>query len=741
MTISPVPEQWAQPSELNLQELLDVLQRRKGTFLQVFLLVLAAGVVAATLGKPVYVTQAKLLVPSGTPTVSIIDSNNPIAALMAAMQVDSISTQLQDLQSGEFLNRVRKQAHIVSRPEEIPPSVRFEALPDSNIIQVTVEGGDPREIASLANGVVDLHRQEADDKATGGITITKEFVEQELKRQQTKLDEAEHHLSHFRQANQVPERTSERDARAGEYTALLARVIETESNLTAARAQIKDLQARLERGPRELVQESVKENPRIARLQAKLDELDFQRMDLLREYTPMSRPVRDLDQQVLRLKQQFAAEPKEIHGLTRSVNPARGILQARLDELMATLHGYEENHNAALAQFTAKKGLLVNQETWESDLGKLTRDRDAIQAACTMLSDRLRDLEIRSHARLTPPARIVEYAAVPTVPIRPRKSMNVALSAILALLLAAGTVLLQEYLDDRVNAPEEVERLAGLPTLAHVPLMPQDQPRVLTSLSAHSPAVEAYRALRSGIGFAGIDAPVRRLQVTSASKGDGKSTTSTNLAIAMARDGKKVLLIDADLRSPTVHRLLGVASSPGLSEVLTGMSTLEAALQTSEVADLQVIAAGTIPPNPAELLGSAAFDRLLGQLEAHADVVIFDSPPCVPVTDPLILASRMDAVVLVLKMGQTRKGAIKQTMELLGRARARVIGAVFNQVEPNRRGYYYYRQYNEYGYGQGSSSDTGRPEAAQRRNGKTANSLLEQPRAVAGPTRDADGDG
>jgi polysaccharide biosynthesis transport protein len=738
MSLSPVEDQLAQPAEINLQELLDVLQRRKRTFLQVFLMVLGAGIVAASLGKPVYVTQAKLLVPTGSPTVSIIDSNNPIAALMAAMQPDSISTQLQDLQSSEFLDRVRKEARIASRPEVIPASVRFEALPDSNIIQVTVDGGDPHEIATLANAVVDLHRQESDEKATGGITKTKEFVEQELKRQQKKLDEAERRLLQFRQMNQVPERSSERDARAGTYTALQARVIESESNLTATNAQIKELQSRLEREPHELVQESVRENPRIARLQEKLDSLRFQRMDLLREYTPRSRPVRDLDRQVLQLNRELAVEPKEKHFLARSVNPARDILQARLDELMAMRHGYEENHNAALAQFTARRGLLTSQETWESDLGKLTRDRDAIQAACTMLSDRLRDLEIRCHAQLTPPARVIQYAAVPTVPIRPRKATNVGLSAILALLLAAGAVLLQEYLDDRVNAPEQVERLAGLPTLAHVPLLPQEQPRVETSVSSRSPAVEAYRALRSSIGFASIDAPVRRLQVTSALKGDGKSTTAANLAVAMARDGKRVILIDADLRSPMVHRLMGVSASPGLSEVLTGMTPLAAALQATEVEDLQVISAGAIPPNPAELLGSAAFVRLLTQLEAMADVVIFDSPPCVPVTDPLILASRVDAVVMVLKMGQTRKGAIKQTMELLNRAHARVIGVVFNQVEPNRRGYYYYRQYNE--YGQGGYSEPEHPKPLLGRNGRGSSSTPEPAPVVAGPSRGVDGE-
>jgi protein-tyrosine kinase len=168
------------------------------------------------------------------------------------------------------------------------------------------------------------------------------------------------------------------------------------------------------------------------------------------------------------------------------------------------------------------------------------------------------------------------------------------------------------------------------------------------------------------------------------------------------------------------------------------MSTVQEAMQSTEVEGLRVIAAGVIPPNPAELLGSVAFERLLEQLDPEADVMILDSPPCVPVTDPLIVAARMDAVVLVLKMGQTRKGAIKQTVELLGRARAHIIGTVFNQVEPNRRGYYYYRQYNQ--YGQGYYGETEPSGEAQRRNGKGPERPLEHIQTGAASLRGRDDD-
>jgi len=163
------------------------------------------------------------------------------------------------------------------------------------------------------------------------------------------------------------------------------------------------------------------------------------------------------------------------------------------------------------------------------------------------------------------------------------------------------------------------------------------------------------------------------------------------------------------------------------------MISLDEALQATEIENLILLPAGTVPPNPAELLGSPAFDRLLEQLEQRADVVLFDTPPCMPVTDPLIVATRMDAVVLVLKVGQTRKGAIKQTVELLARARARIIGTVFNQVEPHRRGYYYYRQYAY--YGDGYYGDTSPAEERPARNGKTPKPAIEPREVVNAPSR------
>jgi capsular exopolysaccharide synthesis family protein len=688
MSISPAIEPLAAPQELDVQELMGVFRRRRRVFFQVFLLVLAAAIVGAAMMKPIYRTEAKLLVPASSYSLSVIDSNNPIGAMLAAAQPDSVSTQLQVLESAPFREEAYRLANVVSRPEIIPPSARVEAVADTNIIQIMVDGGDPREIARLANAMVKLHLKQTDLLETTGLGKTMDFVRKEKEKESKALTAAEARLLQFRQAHQGLDLLTEREARAGESTALQARALEVAGSITLDEAQIAHLKNRLAEEPTEIS----RPNPKAEKLQDKLEELIAQRVTLLREYRPASRPVRDLDEQIGALQQQLDAS-REI----RAPNPVRAQLRARLEEQETVLQAQEKEYNAVSAQLRAKQGSLNRLGPWAAELTRLTHDRDAAQSAYSMLSDRLRDLEIRTGARLQT-ARAIEWAGVPTRPLRPIRTTTLTLGTLLALLLASCAVILTEYLDDRINAPEDVQRLSGLPTLGHIPLMPPGTARLLSALTPRSHIAEAYRALRSSIGFAGVDSPIRRLQVSSSNKGEGKSTTAANLAMAMAQDGKSVILVDADMRSPSVHRLLQCPRSPGLSEVLVGMSTLQQVLQPVEGGNLRVIAAGSAPPNPAELLGSPHFDEVMQQLEEQCDIVIVDTPPCVPVTDPVVISPRMQAVVLVVHTGQTRKAAFKQTIELLSHARAYLVGVVMNQVPPHGS-YYYYRSQPYYYYG------------------------------------------
>jgi len=722
---SPSPSA-APRADLNLSVYVDVIRRRRTIFIQIFVMVVAIGLVVTGLSKPVYQTYAKVLVPMGGAAVGMFDAKDPISVILAQARPDPIKTQVEILQSEPFQEDARKEAKTVVRPGVVPPTVTIEPLEGMNVIRVVVEGGDPKSITELANTIVSMHLKRTDLVASTGIDKSVEFAIRERDRNLKRLRQAELRLINFRKTHRVIQLTADQEAQAQEYVQLQADKHAAESNLSSTKVQLQQLRARLEKEPLDIVREESKENPRLARFQEKLDTLKFQRDDLLRDYKPTHRSVVSVEAQIAKLEAQLAAEPKELITRLHSPNPLRATLEEKIADLEANLESYQAAFNVAEARFNARKGAVEDYGLWELELTHLTSQRDAEQAGLNAIEASLRDLKLRAEARITT-ARVIEAARIPSTPIRPRKATNLALTLVLAVLLGAAMAFLQEFLDDRVNAPGDLERLSMIPAIGHVPSIDDGGTRLLTSLPANSHVAEAYRALRSTIGFASIDAPLRRMLVTSSSKGEGKSVTSVNLATAMAMDGKRVILVDADLRRPNVHRLMQMPSSPGLSEVLVGMRTLDEAIQPTELENLRVICAGPIPPNPAELLNSRAFDHLLEELDERADIVIFDSPPCIPVTDPLIIASRMDGVVLVLQVGQTRKAAVKHAQELLLRARARVIGVVFNRVQQRKAGYYYYHNY--YYTADGYYSDD-EPKNGAGRNGKGGRQKLTAGEAV-----------
>jgi capsular exopolysaccharide synthesis family protein len=278
---------------------------------------------------------------------------------------------------------------------------------------------------------------------------------------------------------------------------------------------------------------------------------------------------------------------------------------------------------------------------------------------------------------------------------------------VMGLMLGIGFAFLQEFLDDRVNTSEDIQRVVALPTLGMVPTIGESTNCLLIGQDAFSPVTESYRSLRTSVQYSALDKKVHLIGVTSAHPGEGKSVTSANLAIAMALQGKRVILVDADLRRPSTHRLFGVESEPGLTSVLAGELTLEEALRKTAIEDLHILTSGPLPPNPPELLNSQVMLDLMEELKTHADVIIFDTPPVVPVTDAQVLGSYLDGMILVVESGQARKAAVKHARELLDRTHVRILGVVLNKIDQSGKGYYY--QYYHSGYSSRGDAGAYRP--------------------------------
>jgi polysaccharide biosynthesis transport protein len=297
---------------------------------------------------------------------------------------------------------------------------------------------------------------------------------------------------------------------------------------------------------------------------------------------------------------------------------------------------------------------------------------------------------------------VVEPAVAPIAPVSPKPLLNALVAAIAGLLIAAGVVALAEHLDDSIGDSDEIREVAGLVTLGTIARMKGEPGRseiykLATLLHPRSGVAEAYRTLRTNIEFASVDASIRTLLVTSAVAGEGKTVTAANLAVVFAQAGRRVLLVDADLRQPGVHLVFDLPNAHGLTTLLrSGEVSLDGIAQATEQANLRIVSTGPLPPNPAELLDTQRMRAILDLLRAGGDLVIFDSPPLHAVTDSAILSSLLDGTLFVIEAGRSHRGAVRKGREALALAGANVLGAVLNRVpEQAGSGYaYYYGDYH-----------------------------------------------
>jgi non-specific protein-tyrosine kinase len=326
-----------------------------------------------------------------------------------------------------------------------------------------------------------------------------------------------------------------------------------------------------------------------------------------------------------------------------------------------------------------------------------------------------------TEAQSTDTIVLIEPATIPEDPVRPRVLVNTLLAAVVAALGALGVVFLIEYLDDRVQTPEDLARIADVPVLGAIGITenrrrsrkPQDGTggedppaggpegvQALISVSdPRHPIVEAYRRLRTNLQFYNLDAGLSSLMVTSAEAGEGKSLTSANLAVVMAQSGARVILVDADLRKPRQHRIFGLMRQPGLAEGLRSGSFSPSLLQDApSVPNLRVLTSGEIVPNPAEVLGSQRMHQLVEQLHAEADILIFDTPPLLAVTDAQVVGHLVDGALLVINSQKTPAGAIHRAVQSLLQVNVPIMGAVLNRLWGSGRAYYYYYYYYNHEY-------------------------------------------
>jgi succinoglycan biosynthesis transport protein ExoP len=399
------------------------------------------------------------------------------------------------------------------------------------------------------------------------------------------------------------------------------------------------------------------------------------------------------------------------------VEQERGQQQARFQASLDELESQVQTLESAISETQAQIFVLGEPDGPSSELVRLERAR--LESQLTRDQTRLVVLltsaeEFRlAMARYTDNITIYAPAQLPAAPVGSRLVQNTLLGGATGLMIGLGLAFLLEYLDDTIRSPEDVKRSMPVGVLGALPVLKEqsrDEPGDGISLVvAHhplQPVSEAFRNLRTSVEFSSLDRPARTLLVTSPLPSEGKTFTSANLAGVIAQGGKSVVLVDADLRHPRVHRTFGLSREPGLTGALLSPDQRAQALRPTEIEGLRVVTSGASPPNPAEMLASARMRDFVAWLleEMEADVVVFDSPPVLAVTDAAVLSTLVDGALLVFDCGETRRPAAVQTLERLAGVGANVLGVVLNRLSPSGDGYYYYY----YSYYYGRDNGTGR---------------------------------
>lgn len=404
------------------------------------------------------------------------------------------------------------------------------------------------------------------------------------------------------------------------------------------------------------------------------DELDQAKAAALQaQITKVQTQIDDLQEEISTLED----DPEESAGTT-----------ARLERLQSLMSSYQDTYTS----------LVVTGEIQGTNdqIDRLEKSLDLYQQ---LYLNRLGNLESIRMARMqnTPNVVQISPAIVGEKPIRPRPVLNTVLGGVAGLILAVSLMFLIEYLDDTIKTPEDVERLLGLAVLGYVAEVSGAESRqghLDVSKQPRSPVAEAFRSLRANLEFASINHHLNSILVTSVGPGEGKSTVASNLAAIISQVGRRVTLLDADLRRPTLHHLFDLNNRIGLTDVFRDKLNISSVgYSVNEDDCLSVITTGSLPPNPTELLASEKMEAILDDLKKMKTLVILDSAPAL-VSDAQVLAAKVDGVLLVVQPGKTHKDELRSTLEQFKRAGARLVGVVFNRIPQNRLTYYGgYKQY------------------------------------------------
>ncbi len=580
----------------------------------------------------------------------------------------------------------------------IKGGMRVQVLPRTRVVEIRYESPDPKLAAQVVNSVIETFKEENFRAKYDATVQTSEWLTKQLSELQLKVETSQEELVRYQREKNILGIDDKQNITTAKLDELNRQLTSAETD----RMQKESAMRMAETGNPEFY--SARDpNSLFEKMRNQLSDMKSQAAQLNTQFGPSYPKVVALTSQIAQMESEMVAEQKKIMSRVKGEYNQAIQRERMLRNALEAQKGEANNLNERAIQYTQlKREAEGSRDLYESLLRK---SKEAAVVAS------LRSGNIRT----------VDSARVPEAPSKPNIPRNIMLGMLMGLMAGIGLAIVLDILDNTVRTPEEAQNITSLPSLGLVPLMgdvsgakPAAGKRLpaAKTASGRNPAMglvaygrpksevsEAYRALRTSVLLSAFGKAPKVILLTSPLPQEGKSTTSVNLGIVLAQKGGRVLIVDADLRRPNIHRTFGLASTAGLSTVLAGSDTFEkVAIISPILPNLTILPAGPTPPQPSEMLGSQMMRDLVAQWAQEFDHVIIDSPPVLSVTDAVLLSSVADAVILVIRSGQTTKEALRRSRNLLAQVNARVLGIVMNAVDlRSPDGYYYYYGGKYYG--------------------------------------------
>ncbi len=691
-----------QASTPDLRDYVNILRRRKAAILICLGAIFGLSVLVTVLTPKTYEATATLLI-SEVRAGSSQSDDDTVPAAMAAMGSPNLDTHVQlilgELTAEDTSKWLRENGGPILSPDVLHKSVTARAVRDTQLIRVSARARTTENAQKIANGAATTYVLMNRRRARGSSESTGRYLSEQLTIAKQNLTRAESEIQAFKESTG----TVASDAAANELlsraAALRSDVDGTGADLAQARARVSRIRDQLVKQNMSIKSGQVRDNAVVQQLRAKLARLEGERLAAQARYTSEYQgPVNQIDEQIRLVRQQLDEEIRRIVAGGSGDLQLQQSLTAQLIQTEAEAAALKARHQQLQADVRRANRELGEIPSRQITLAGLQRQVDVAQNIYSDLLRRSQEIEIGRVMALGN-ADIVEPAAMPRLPVKPNIPLNLLLGILLGLGVGAGVALVQDQLDDTVRDQAEASRLADAPVLGTIPAFDcNGTPATLTSGVPQTMACEAYRALRYCLDFVTQGERGRVVLVTSPGQFEGKSTTVLNLARAVAMTGRRVILVDTDLRRSGLGRMLGVEGGKGITDVLLGEANLQDALTRCKEPGLTVLGCGKQVPNPTELLDSPAMRELVAGLRRHADLVILDSPPVLAVADGLVLANLSDAVLMVCVAGQSHRYDLQLARTLLSRVGESVSGVVLNKLgEKPGYGYrgrrYYYQCY------------------------------------------------